>query len=101
MRARECESVKIQKNTFLRIKTNVPGLLRIGYRSAKILGRLSKFAEKCQVDFLTGKVVEMERESVHVGWDRVEMKRGAVEKILEVPEVEDSRIIGQFLVIIF
>ena len=46
-------------------------------------------------------MVEMRRESVHVGWDRVEMKRGAVEKILEVPEVEDSRIFGQFLVIMF
>ena len=43
----------------------------------------------------------MGRESVHVGWDRVEMKRGAVKKMLEVPEVEDSRIIGQFLVITF
>ena len=50
---------------------------------------------------LTEKVVEMGRESVHVGWDRVEMKRGAGEKILEAPEVEDSRIFGQFLVITF
>ena len=36
-----------------------------------------------------------------MGWEGVEMKRGAVEKILEVPEVEDSKIFGQFLVIIF
>ena len=43
----------------------------------------------------------MGRESVHVGWDRVEMKRGAMEKNLEAPEVEDSRIFGQFLVINF
>ena len=47
------------------------------------------------------KVIEMARSLVHVGWEGVEMKRGAVEKILEVPEVEDSRIFGQFLVIIF
>ena len=39
-------------------------------------------------------------ESVHVGWDGVEMKRGAVENILEALEVEDSRIFGQLLVII-
>ena len=29
-----------QQATFRRIKTNVPGLLRIGYRSAEVLGRL-------------------------------------------------------------
>ena len=94
-------SVKIPKTTLRGIKTNVPGLLRIGYRSGKILGRLSQIAEKWQVDLLTENVVEMGRESVHVGWDRVEMKRGAVEKILEVPAVEDSRILGQFSVITF
>ena len=32
---------KIQKTIFRRIKTNVPGSLRIGYRSAKIPARLS------------------------------------------------------------
>ena len=31
-----------------------------------------------------------------MGWEGVEMKRGAEEKILEVPEVEDSGIFGQF-----
>ena len=42
--------MKIQKATFPRIKTNVPGFLRIGYRSAKILGRLSQIAGKWQVE---------------------------------------------------
>ena len=91
----------MSEGTFRRIKTDVPGVLRIAYRSAKILGRLPYIAEKWQVDFLTEKVVEMRRESVHAGWDRVEMKRGDVEKMLEVPEVEDSRIFGQFSVINF
>ena len=50
---------------------------------------------------LTQKVFKMGRESVHVGWEGVEMKRGAGEKNLEAPEVEDSRIFGQFLVINF
>ena len=38
---------------------------------------------------------------MRVGWARKEMKRGAREKISEAPEVEDSKIFVQFLVIIF
>ena len=49
-------------------------------------------------------MIEMGWELVHVGWERVEMKRGAGEKILEVPEVEDSRIFwtifGDFVLIV-
>ena len=38
---------------------------------------------------------------VLLGWKRVEMKRGAGQKNLKAPEVEDSKGFGQFLVIIF